>query len=591
MWRDNPATTMVIGWDQVSGLRPVLRYDVQDHGTNARAYPHTARPVSVPAKGMNNHFARLTGLRPNTVYYFVIEDSEGVSRCLSFQTAPSRPDARLSIIAGGDSRNNREARIKANKLVSKLRPHLIMFGGDMTAADTPTEWIDWMNDWQQTIGSDGRLFPILVTRGNHESENSTLTQLFDVSSPDLYYAHTFGGNLLRVYTLNTLLPSGGTQRDWLEKDLNTHKHIRWRIAQYHHTIRPHTVTKPERDELLLNWATLFHKYKVQLVVESDAHVVKWTYPIKPSRAPGSEMGFIRDDSDGTVYIGEGCWGAPLRENNDDKIWTRNSGSFNQFKWIFVSSYRLEIRTVVVDGSDQVQEVNHNNIFTPPRGLVLWQPSNGAVVSIDSKSPPPKLPAAKLTSGPALEVIAGKALHNSKDIIVSWAVRHDRPGVQYEVQRSTDGGRQFTTVADFRAKGEGGQQYSCTDWGALDHYDVGRLRYQIKSVDPGGQVLTWPISTEQPGAPARSSSTELPPLKSLKIDASGKLPITYRLTTAGKLELILTTLELKEVARLAFEREPVGAGRKVIDLSRVPAGSYMLLVKGNDQLLERFRVAK
>ncbi len=391
MWRDDPSTSMVIGWDQVAGNNPVLYFDEQNHGTNLSAYRLSRPPTHiVNARGMRNHFVRLTGLKPNTVYHFLIRDSDGLSKPMSFKTAPNDPKTRLSIISGGDSRNHREARISANKLVSKLRPHAVLFNGDMTADDSANAWRRWLDDWQYTIGSDGRLFPIVVARGNHEASNASLLEIFDVGNPGLVYALNFGGSLLRVYTLNSMIPSGGEQRDWLESDLQQHQYMTWRFAQYHHAIRPHTRVKPQKDELLIHWATLFHKYQVQLVIESDSHVAKWTYPIRPSKERGSDDGFIRDDETGSVYIGEGCWGAPLRANDNDKKWTRNSGSFNQFNWIFVDAEKLEIRTVMTDISDNVGEVSDENLFEPPIGLSLWNPSNGDVVVLPKNrtAPPP-----------------------------------------------------------------------------------------------------------------------------------------------------------------------------------------------------------
>jgi len=392
MWRSNPATSMVVGWDQVSGNNPVFYFGEEDRGKNYQAYPAQQKPDKVMmAKGMNNHFVRLENLRPNTIYYFVVVDNEGVSRRLSFKTTPDNPLQRLSIVGGGDSRNNRDARLNANRLVSKLRPDFILFSGDFTADDNAPQWQRWFDDWQMTLGSDGRLFPIVVARGNHEATNKTMTDLFDVKFGDAYYALSFGGNLLRVYTLNTMIPSGGQQKIWLETDLKSHRNKIWKIAQYHQAIKPHTDSKPELNELLINWATLFHKYHMDIALESDAHVVKWTWPIRPSREPGSEEGFIRDDEHGTVYLGEGGWGAPLRNNNDDKAWTRNSGSFNQFKWIFVDQYHIEVRTIGTKGADKVAEVMDYNRFVVPQGLNVWSPSNGDVLTVVNRNAPPPPP--------------------------------------------------------------------------------------------------------------------------------------------------------------------------------------------------------
>ena len=158
----------------------------------------------------------------------------------------------------------------------------------------------------------------------------------------------------------------------------------WKFAQYHFAIRPHTRAKREQNGQYKNWGLPFHEYGVNMVVESDAHTVKTTWPIRPTSEPGNQMGFIRDDQTGTVYVGEGCWGAPLRRNNDDKKWTRNSGSFNQFKWIFVSENNVEVRTVETNNADEVGNVDAYDVFTPPTNLKIWNPSNGPVLNIERK---------------------------------------------------------------------------------------------------------------------------------------------------------------------------------------------------------------
>jgi len=383
MWRDDPSTSMVIGWDQVTGSNPMFYFSEEDHDRMINFYSRSKRPdMIINAKGMFNHFVRLNGLKPNTVYYFVVKDSEGTSNRYSFKTAPASPDTRLSIIAGGDSRNHRDARRRANKLVAKLRPHCVIFAGDMTEGDSAAEWKRWFDDWQLTIGTDGRLHPIIVARGNHEKSNKVMMALFDLPSSEIYYSLTLGGTLLKVFTLNSLDPVNGEQATWLERELKSSQFATWRFAQYHQSMRPHTADKAERNDMFMNWAPLFSKYKVQLVMESDAHVVKWTYPIRPGK--GGELGFVRDDENGTVYIGEGCWGAPLRNNNDDKSWTRNSGSFNQFKWIFVDQSNVEVRTVMTDCADRVPNLGNEHVFQVPRSLQLWQPSNGGVLYLKNK---------------------------------------------------------------------------------------------------------------------------------------------------------------------------------------------------------------
>lgn len=383
---DDPATTITIGWDQTSGTNPIVHYDTVDHGTNHTLYAFSQTvDRAILYKGMDNRFVRLSGLTPNTNYYFVINDSEGTSQRFWFRTAPN-DNSRLSIIAGGDSRNNRTPRRAANLLVSKLKPHAVLFGGDMTDDSTDTEWSKWFDDWQDTTASDGRMFPIVPTRGNHE-DPTDVYNFFDTPNTNSYYAITFGSDLFRAYTLNSEISVFGDQLTWLQNDLNSTAgtNATWKVAQYHRPMRPHTASsdKPNNNTLYKAWAELFYEEDVRLVIDCDSHMSKVTWPVRPSTEIGNDEGFVVDHSNGTVYAGEGCWGAPLRANNDDKGWTRNSGSFNQFKLIFIETSKIEIRTIKVDNAALVGEVSNSDPFTLPVNIDVFSPPTGAVVTINN----------------------------------------------------------------------------------------------------------------------------------------------------------------------------------------------------------------
>lgn len=378
---DDPATTIMIGWNQTSGSSPVVYYGTTDHGTTWNNYPNSKNvDRTVSYKGMTNTFAKLSGLTPDTNYYFVIRDSQGVSQRFWFRTAPNTNET-MSFISGGDSRNNRTPRQNANKLVAKLKPTAVFFGGDMTNGDSSGEWQDWFDDWQLTIAADGRMFPIIPARGNHEGSNNSIYDLFNVPSTNIYYDITFGANLYTIYTLNSEITAGGSQYSWLQGKLNTDTSI-WKSAQYHKPMRPHVGSKSEGNDEYNNWAQLFYDEGVRLVYESDSHTVKTTWPIKPcSSGANCDEGFERDDNFGSIYVGEGCWGAPLRTADDAKVWTRNSASFNQFKWVCVSEAQITVKTIQVDNADSVGENSNTNVCDLPSGINVWNPSNGDTVTI------------------------------------------------------------------------------------------------------------------------------------------------------------------------------------------------------------------
>jgi hypothetical protein len=393
----------MIGWEQVSGSNAKIYYDTIDYGTNWSNYTfYKPTETEVFDRGMNNSFTKLTGLTPNTNYFFIIKDSEGTSSRFWFKTAHNTNEA-MSFIAGGDSRNNRIPRQYANTMVSKLKPTAVIFGGDMTNDDSSIEWQEWFDDWQLTIATDGRMFPIIPARGNHEFNNNRIPNLFNIPNINSYYKITFGSNLYSIYTLNSEISAGGNQAAWLQNTLNSDNSI-WKSAQYHKPMKPHVAYKSEGNDEYNNWAQLFYDYGVNLVFESDSHTVKTTWPIKPCLfGINCEEGFERDDINGTVYVGEGCWGAPLRNSNDSKTWSRDIGSFNQFKWLCVSNDKIEVKTLIIEDPSTITDTNNSTNCSLPSGISIWNPTNGNTVTItDLNLEPPNITFTSITDNDFIE---------------------------------------------------------------------------------------------------------------------------------------------------------------------------------------------
>ncbi len=604
MWVDDPATTMTIGWEQISGSNPTVYFDKYNGGQDFANYGFYQKvDRKVWAKGMNNHFVRLINLEPNTVYHFIIKDSEGVSQKMSFKTAPDNPYERLSIIAGGDSRNHRKARCKANLLVSKLRPHAVMFGGDMTGGDIERQWKAWFDDWQKTMTAEGHLIPIIPARGNHESSNKSLVDMFDVRNKKNIYAVNLGGSLLRIYTLNSMLAAGGDQRNWLENDLNQNTHMKWKMAQYHHAIRPHMSKKSERNAQLKNWGTLFYKFGVDLVCESDAHVVKTTYPIRPSRERGSDEGFIRDDERGTVYIGEGCWGAPLRRNNDNKEWTRASGSFNQFKWIFIDLDGIEVRTIKVDNAEQVASVDVNDIFTEPAGLDVWEPKTGRVLRIGNKpmlannevSTPvfkntipkkKKLEPKRLVNVKPIEVSQFQSKVQSDEVMVQWVTKNEGRKPIFEIQRSTDGNK-YSTLA--RIQGAGNTK-KVNAYKIIDNLKGVALgiypSYRLKYTQANGEVLLLQAEREILENKEWNNHDRLQ-----TNPRTGQIQFKYKLQQPGDVSVRLVNAVNRQVLKNDFTNTKTGNFLQSLDVSKIEKGDYLLIIEANKKVIQKYKVEK
>ncbi len=394
MFNNDPATEITIGWEQISGSNQKVYFGLQDHGTNRNDYSDSIAPYrSTVYQGMNNQFAVLSGLQANTVYYFVIGDSEGTSERYWFRTCPNDGSTPLSFISGGDSRSGYTQRINANKMVAKIRPHAVLFGGDLTNIPSDNSTQDWMDHWQETITSDGQMIPTVHSFGNHESMGTGganyVRDLFDTPM-DTYYKVTFGGNLFSVYTLNGEVMPNNTlndatvrqeQADWLANTLPTDDAI-WKAAQYHRPMMPHNSSKVDGFNEYQDWAQLFYDHGVRLVMESDAHVVKVSQEVKPQEQaiaiPNSTTWFTTDGLDqdkGITFIGEGSWGT-LRDDDKTHNTTLVSGSFYQFNWIVVTPCQILVRSVDTQNPDDVPEHAFDDYFSISNSLdvVLWKPT-------------------------------------------------------------------------------------------------------------------------------------------------------------------------------------------------------------------------
>ena len=196
VWEGDAASSAIIAWNQVSGFNAKLYFGTNDNGQNIKGY-NFSKVISDENSvlGMNTKFVRLNGLQAWTDYYFVISDSEGVSKRYVFTTAPGDDSGKISIISGGDSRNYRDVRQNANRMVAKVQPTCVLFSGDMTDNSSPSEWKAWLDDWQLTISPEGRVTPMVISRGNHEPNNKIMQDIFGLKSQNIYYSVKLGGQL------------------------------------------------------------------------------------------------------------------------------------------------------------------------------------------------------------------------------------------------------------------------------------------------------------------------------------------------------------------------------------------------------------
>lgn len=378
VWFEDPTTTATFVWNQKKGQPAVLYYGLENHNRSKNAYSHQAKVERViDYDGMKNCVVRLKNLKPDSWYFMCLGDDFGESRRFYFRTAPAKPQP-FTFICGGDSRNFREVRQSANSLCRKLSPLFVAFTGDMINHDTAEEWGKWLDDWQLTINEKGRLIPIAPHRGNHEVRPETIPNYFGTPK-DSYAAFTIGKDLFRYYILNSEIPADGAQGAWLAKDFKENAQgITHLVAGYHKPMRPHTSGK-SLGRNSYKWAQLFYEVGLDLAMESDSHVMKRTLPLRPDVKDTEGFSAAPDDPKATIFLGEGCWGAPLRRADLRMSWTVGAEAFNGFDWIYVTPEAMYNKTVKIEKSSSVGEVDLEKPFENPENIVLWEPSGGDAV--------------------------------------------------------------------------------------------------------------------------------------------------------------------------------------------------------------------
>ncbi|MDX1681403.1 MAG: metallophosphoesterase family protein [Akkermansiaceae bacterium] len=306
MWYGDASTEATISWttaEEGSKHRVLYGKDPKHLNLVQESPPKARRPAG---KNAYFHHTKITGLEPDTHYYFVME-SDGVrSKTLYFRTAPTSGTG-FSIIHGGDSRSGHTNRCRMNLLIAAYArndKNIIAFahGGDFIDTSGWNNWRLWLSQHELTTATDGRVLPLIPTKGNHDRAGTLYERVFGLESKhadkegkgSAAFTTRIGKDVAMV-TLNTN-HSGSAQADWLEKQLSQLRpETRWLLVQYHRPMFP-AVKGPAKQAPI--FVPLFEKYNVDLACESDGHCIKRTVPIRDGQK----------DPTGVVYIGEGGLG-------------------------------------------------------------------------------------------------------------------------------------------------------------------------------------------------------------------------------------------------------------------------------------------
>lgn len=337
-WQGDTGTTMTVNYHSAEAGPSHVFFDTESQDGDPAAYRFVAEGTShhVPFLRLFEdadrpvHTVELTGLSPGETYFFVAGDeATGFSTEKKFRTISD--NGALRIVSGGD--------IGTGSAVSGLfrhaaaqDPHVALVGGDIAYADGRLkewdEWDEWLDLWERhMVTPDGYEVPMILAAGNHEVDSSFFAFATPLFSAPFYFGYLaqdgsgiepgrrayfsrWLGNNLRLFVLDSahVTPLTGHQLDWLRAELAATPDDVLTVALYHVPLYPsHRNFGPLSISALVRtaWRRTFDEFGLDLGFENHDHMHKRTHPLRNNRI----------DPEGTVYLGDGCFGRSPRDGD------------------------------------------------------------------------------------------------------------------------------------------------------------------------------------------------------------------------------------------------------------------------------------
>ena len=361
-WTGDTSTTATISWSTaVAGKKHTLHYGTKPPTNSSIKYTNKLEaqkngPYSIHAKEAKKtstafyHHCVLKDLKPNTTYYFNLESDGKFSPPLYFITSPESGDFKM--IAGGDSRSGIADRARMNLRIAATiadNPDVYAFchGGDYIQSGMLwRQWRLWLSHHELTTQKDGRVIPIIPTKGNHDS-GPNFYEIFNLESSTgkishgrkPYWHNTQITKDVNIITLDTNYTAKGPQEQWLKDQLTTLRpKSRFLLTNYHRPLFPAVKKIPSHAAVFV---PLFEQYNVDLALESDGHCIKRTPPIRNGKT----------DPTGVTYIGEGGLGVGQRQPKEDR-WYLKDGHVGRGHHIYLLHFTkssLKVDTILLNG--------------------------------------------------------------------------------------------------------------------------------------------------------------------------------------------------------------------------------------------------
>ncbi len=355
-WQGDTGTTLTVNFQTYTAepMEATVYWDTISREGMVEDYRYQATGRTFRIPGLDDrwiHRVELTGLAPGgTVYVCAGSASAGISREYKVRTLPhdGRP---LRFVTGGDMGPSYLTR-KLLRESAKLSPDVALIGGDVAYANGQISAVDRWDAWlsyyeEEMVTPEGFAIPVIIGIGNHEvigGYNGTKDKApfffgFFGQDETTYFARKLGANLA-LFVLDTghIVAHDGTQAAWLDQAMAAHADTPFSAALYHIPLYPsHRAFDGERSALgRQHWGPLFDKHGLTVAFENHDHTHKRT-PLLKANAVSPE---------GTLYIGDGCWGREPRPTTEGGRWyLERASSVAHFWCVDVDASGLVYRAI------------------------------------------------------------------------------------------------------------------------------------------------------------------------------------------------------------------------------------------------------
>ncbi len=292
-----------------------------------------------PEFGDKQHTYTITGLQPDTKYYYQVKDQ---SSCVygtgSFITAPAEDVTSIRFLAMGDSRSQPFA---LDNLMQAMRTfysqpgnedyqRFIIHNGDWVSTDGESYWTSqWFDPTKKDIVAFTANTPIDGVKGNHDNAtgysvtfpkyfpfpypNATLKSGTTNTYNNLYWSVDYGPVHFTFVDEYSDYSPGSAQFTWLVNDLATTSKP-WKILVYHEP--SYSAGKDGDNVTARNLEPLVTQYGVDLIYAGHSHNYARTGAYNLAQAKGDQIAL------NVPHITSGGGGAPVYQPD-----MTNTGAF------------------------------------------------------------------------------------------------------------------------------------------------------------------------------------------------------------------------------------------------------------------------